>query len=171
MKRVIFIFTILMMVTSATYAQPPRWNTYNYPGNELLEESPYKVYHFIDQHGNSFSYSTQGNGLITFHTSQGMFDYDRQFWFTLFKFALTTELSVGFYEGDKLIDFVKTDIQVIKQNRATAIIPDNKKGRQLTRKIIDHLKTKDGFIGFAIPLFGGCDNFIIIVPSNQDIVE
>ncbi len=156
MKKLIVSF-ILALVASLSFVANAQWTEPRYfPADELKGEGAYYANTYQGEDGYVIFWSNENSVKIV--SKRGIFDYGSYHY---------VDVVVGFYEGDKLVEKIKTQFYVPRGDGDTAYTSSYEKPADLGLKIISHLKNT-GKVRFIAGKYSGPD-FDITVPMNKNL--
>lgn len=131
MKRFVMTFFAALVaffaVSNSAYAQ--KWQSLYSPADELKGEAEYYVYYVEAPNGDSICLYSNEN-YIKIISGRGIFDYNSNY----------VSVLVGFYEGDTLVNKVKTVFFVPDRNASVAYT-SKYKNPTLAKDVVDWLKS------------------------------
>ena len=162
MKKILFLIINLMLLCQTINAQ--YWASKDCPRDELMGTPDMKCYKWIDAGNGSLSFDTSKDNIFTIATEDGVFDTIGLFGTHQRYISMGV---IGLYDAsNNLIEKIEIAFEIFDGNKVYPNKYTKMGGNNLKRskKVLDHIKTSNGYIRAIIPLTNGA-NFDITVKS------
>lgn len=153
-----FILCLMTLVVCVNVNAQNVWEVNYHQADELKGTKGYYSNFYVDTNGNYFVCWSNAT-YVKIGTSSGIFNYNSDNFVSVI---------VGFYKDTTLIEKKTTYFYVPDGDSSTAYLRYSYKSRNLSNKIINHLKNV-GNVRIIANKYSGA-NFDIVIPMNPNLI-